>query len=150
MKQYTECVIFDVDGTLLNCDHRRHWLLHKPRNWAAFNAAILDDEPIEEICRVARMFNQMNMPIVIVTARAEDVREETEYCLREKAKISWNAMYMRPTGDYDDDSNVKEAMLDRLLLDGYKPWLVFDDRDRVVEMWRMRGYRTCQVDYGAF
>lgn len=144
------CVIFDVDGTIANCDHRRHWLIHTPRNWKAFNEAIYDDEPIEEICFIARMFNTHGIPVVIVTARSADEKELTEKWIKEKAKIEYHAIYTRESKDYRDDSVVKEELLEQMIQDGYNPFLVFDDRDKVVEMWRRNGLRTCQVDYGAF
>jgi len=42
-------VIFDVDGTLANCEHRMHWIRHRPKNWAAFNRAMPYDTPIQDM-----------------------------------------------------------------------------------------------------
>jgi hypothetical protein len=41
-------------------------------------------------------------------------------------------------------------MLDKIRLDGYNPTLVFDDRSRVVEMWRKNGIKCFQVAEGNF
>lgn len=145
-----DCVIFDVDGTIANCDHRRHWLLHTPRNWKAFNARIYDDEPIDEVCFIAQCFNKLNVPIVIATARSEDVHEITKKWITEKAQIKFDAFYGRSADDYRDDDIVKEEFLYTMRSDGWNPLIVFDDRDKVVKMWRKNGLRTCQVDYGDF
>jgi hypothetical protein len=53
-------------------------------------------------------------------------------------------------GDYRADDIVKEEFLDRILADEYGTQRVFDDRDRVVTMWRRRGLVCCQVAEGNF
>lgn len=57
---------------------------------------------------------------------------------------------MRTAGDYRDDSIVKLELYHEMCDDGYDPYMVFDDRDRVVSMWRELGVRCMQVDYGNF
>ena len=57
---------------------------------------------------------------------------------------------MRAEGDYRADDVVKGELLDRILADGYHPELVFDDRTRVVNMWRARGIMCAQVAEGDF
>jgi hypothetical protein len=59
-------------------------------------------------------------------------------------------LWMRPAGDYRDDSIIKSELLDQILAAGYKPELVFDDRDRVVSMWREREIPCFQVAPGNF
>ena len=41
-------------------------------------------------------------------------------------------------------------MLDELLFYGYNPLLVFEDRDRVVQMWRDAGLKCLQVKPGEY
>ena len=43
---------------------------------------------------------------------------------------------MRKNRDYRPDTIVKKEMYDQMLVDGYKPTLVFDDRPSVLRMWR--------------
>jgi hypothetical protein len=57
---------------------------------------------------------------------------------------------MRKNNDHREDSIVKQEMLDKIRLDGYNPTLVFDDRARVVEMWRKNGIKCFQVAEGNF
>ena len=33
-------IVFDIDGTLANVEHRRQFVASKPKNWAAWNAAM--------------------------------------------------------------------------------------------------------------
>lgn len=59
-------------------------------------------------------------------------------------------LYMRTAGDRRPDDVVKEELLERIRKDGYEPFLVFDDRQRVVDMWRRNGIQCCQVAPGDF
>ncbi len=66
---------------------------------------------------------------------------------------------MRPHGDYTPDEVLKSDWCDeyrlvprgaRELPDDKPVALVFDDRDKVVRMWRERGFRCLQVAPGNF
>jgi predicted kinase len=54
---------------------------------------------------------------------------------------------MRPEKDTRVDHIVKEEMLDKIIADGYDPFLVIDDRPSVVAMWRRRGLTCLQNEY---
>lgn len=147
-------VIFDLDGTLADLTHRRHFVTTKPKNWPAFFAAADQDTCIEPIAKVARGFILAHR-VLICSGRPDDMRDMTEKWL---TKHIWGAngftkhdgLYMRKTGDYRADDIVKSELLDQILVDGFHPELAFDDRDRVVKMWRARGIRCCQVAEGDF
>ena len=51
---------------------------------------------------------------------------------------------------YSPDSEVKENMLADMKKLGFNPTMAFDDRSRVVDMWRDNGLRVFQVDKGDF
>jgi hypothetical protein len=59
-------------------------------------------------------------------------------------------LWMRPDGDRRDDDIVKRELLGRIRMEGYEPVIAFDDRDRVVKMWRDNGIPCCQVAAGDF
>ncbi|MFL2801403.1 MAG: hypothetical protein ACJ0DD_01390 [Paracoccaceae bacterium] len=52
--------------------------------------------------------------------------------------------YFRP------DPEVKSDLYDQMIIDGFKPIIVFDDRASVVNMWRSRGLRCLQCAPGNF
>jgi hypothetical protein len=54
---------------------------------------------------------------------------------------------MRKTDDNRCDSIVKEEIYNEYIKDKYNVLAVFDDRDRVVDMWRRIGLPTYQVYY---
>ncbi len=142
-------IIFDIDNTLANGEHRQAFLRSHPRNWAAFNAAMHLDEPHADIIWLLKELWTTGNRILIATGRNEDDREPTEAWLN-KHSIPYQNLYMRPAKDYRDDAIIKKEIYEQMKADGYDPFMVFDDRDRVVKMWREIGLRCCQVAPGDF
>jgi hypothetical protein len=57
---------------------------------------------------------------------------------------------MRSAGDMRKDSIVKEEIYRQEILGRYNVWFVLDDRNQVVDMWRLLGLRCLQVAPGNF
>jgi len=143
-------IVFDIDGTLSNASHRQHFVRSKPRNWKAFAAGIPNDPPHEDIIWLLKLIiSDMNNNVFIVSARSEDERADTELWLR-KHKIPYDTLFMRASKDYRDDSIIKAEILAKLIAMGRTPYMVFDDRNKVVNMWRDNGIRCLQVAPGDF
>jgi phosphoglycolate phosphatase-like HAD superfamily hydrolase len=145
-------VIFDVDGTIANCEHRVHWVRSRPSNWAAFNRAMHLDTPNADIVWLLRAMHAAGATILIASARGAEQRQVTEDWLRDSAGVGglYEKLYMRAAGDNRSDDIVKSEILDQMILDGYQPSMAVDDRDRVVKTWRARGLRCLQVAEGNF
>lgn len=145
MKTY----IFDIDNTIANNQHRVHYLHETPKNWNEWHKNHHLDTPYWEIIDLMEMALDNGIRIVLCTGRDEKVRDETRKWLEEH-DIHYHHLYMRPLGDRRDDSEVKRELLKQIRADGYDPVLVFEDRDRVVAMWREEGLRCLQVAPGNF
>lgn len=145
-------VIFDIDGTLANIEHRRHWVSSKPKNWSAFNAAMSADVPNFEIVWMLKSFYTSGATIIVASGRSEDDRQVTETWLDNQAGIKnmYKKLYMRASKDYRPDNIVKSEILDQMRCDGFEPIMAVDDRQQVVDMWRNRGLRCLQVAPGNF
>ena len=143
------CWIFDVDGTLSNPTHRKAWLDSKPKNWAAWNAAMAEDSYHADVIQFVRIAKRFDMSVVICTGREVTEREVTETWLKEGG-IEYDGLYMRKKKDYRGDDVIKRELLADIRADGFDPVLVFDDRNRVVDMWRAEGIRCFQVAPGDF
>lgn len=143
------CWIFDVDGTLANTAHRKVHLENKPKRWDLWNAGMADDDCHKDIADFVNSAIILNIPVIICTGREEDYREITHNWLV-KHNIKYDVMLMRRSKDYRSDDIIKKEMLDELKALGYTPSVVFDDRDRVVKMWRENGIRCFQVAEGDF
>ena len=57
---------------------------------------------------------------------------------------------MRSKGDHRSDTEVKKEIYDKYIKDKYNILCVFEDRDKVVKMWRDEGLLCNQVYYGDF
>ena len=78
-----------------------------------------------------------------------ETRAVTEKWLTEN-EIWYKALYMRPAADYRSDDIIKAEILDQMIAAGKTPYMVFDDRNQVTDMWRERGIRCLQVAPGNF
>lgn len=131
-------LIFDIDGTLADCDHRRHHITGGRRDWDGFFATMADDPVIEPIRRLAELASRSGAAIVLCSGRPEKYRTVTEEWLR-RSNVPFEALYMRAEGDFRADYIVKAQLLDGIRKDGHDPLLVIDDRQTVVDMWRENG-----------
>lgn len=165
-------IIFDLDGTLADCEHRRYFvvppedtchecyniiiqkpLIHlqcckcerwptkwKPR-WDKFFQACDQDEPIMPVIKAfwALLETKCFSEVEIWSGRCESSRSKTETWLVNNSLPLAIELKMRPKGDSTPDDHLKEKWLDEALADGKKIEFVFDDRPKVVRMWRRRG-----------
>jgi len=164
-------VIFDLDGTLANIDVRRDKSM-KPNgklDWDIFAApdSIKNwDKPNDPVIQMAKLFHQDGFKIVIFSGRNDRGFDATIDWL-----IWWDVPFdllvMRPDKFKDKswpiadgnpatpdmrfmpDEILKKKMLDTFV-DINDVFLVVDDRDKVVKMWRDLGLNTWQVASGNF
>lgn len=89
--------------------------------------------------------------IIFLSGRQDtkQCREDTEKWLKDNLGLSEVTLIMRSEGDFRPDDVVKE-LYQKYIKDRYNVVCVFDDRDKVVRMWRSLGLLCCQVYYGNF
>jgi phosphoglycolate phosphatase-like HAD superfamily hydrolase len=143
-----DCYLFDIDGTVADCSHRLHHIEKSPKDWDAFFQACDEDSPIEHICDLVRIVS-LELPVVFVSGRSDQCREETEEWLK-KHRLWSGYLYMREHGDHRPDDIIKLELLEKVRSDGWRPIMAFDDRDRVVAAWRSAGIPCAQVAPGDF
>lgn len=148
--------IFDLDGTLADLSHRKHMLeeRHDPSRWRRFYAACGRDEPIHSVIGTMERLRRF-ADVWIFSGRSDEVRGITVDWLTTHTSFMTHeldtALTMRQAGDYRADDVVKREWLDGMLGDDRKRLVaVFDDRDRVVAMWRAAGVHCFQVAPGDF
>lgn len=180
-------IIFDLDGTLADCEHRRHFVdiikstedgylpaievfghnikseqrggYYHPQtknkwkpDWKRFFESCNEDSPIWPVVRVIESLclNNVTIPekeIQIWSGRCESVRDRTEHWLKYIiGEHTYSLLKMRPIGDNTADDILKEMWLDEALRSGKKIDFVFDDRPKVVRMWRKRGIFVFDVN----
>lgn len=141
-----EYVLSDLDGTLANVDHRLHYVKTTPKDWKSFFAGIKDDIFRSDVWESVIGENK---PVILVSARPEKYRRETEEWLRKHGIIrgvNYVTLIMRKDGDTRQDDDVKKDMYKRYFQHN-KVVRIYDDRPRVIRMWRELGINV--VDVGA-
>lgn len=155
--------IFDLDGTLADCTHRLHYIEGPEKDWRAFFAACKADTPIWPAIRTLQDLQKSGAEIWIWTGRSDEVEGETQQWLsdhkifRNVPLLSWEPfrvpekLMMRKAGDYRPDHVLKGEWMARLEPpEAQRLTAVFEDRDRVVQMWRDAGVTCFQVAPGGF
>jgi predicted kinase len=141
------CIVFDIDGTLANCSHRVHHVNSKKKDWVAFMKGIPDDIPNEQVVWLNHLIKRdpYTGPIFLCSGRSENERIDTVEWLR-KHGVFYDRMFMRKAGDYRADHIIKRELLEDIRAEGYEPFIIFDDRQCVVDMWRKEGLFVLQCD----
>lgn len=147
-------IVFDLDGTLANCEHRLAHILQKPKDWTSFFAACIKDEPIDHMIRIfkaigATAVSHPHYQRWIVSGRSDECREDTEKWLGRHVG-SYDYLIMRKAGDHTDDDVLKISWLNDGTIPKERILCVFDDRARVVNAWRSEGIPCYQVAAGDF
>lgn len=153
--------IFDLDGTLALNHHREHFVTGGNKDWDSFFKACGGDLPnIPVITLLGDLVANYGMhQVMIWSGRSEDVRDITiDWLMREGPKVDfaldldycdWSDMLkMRPSGDTTPDQDLKLSWLQGI--DKNHLVCVFDDRQKVVDMWRSQGVTCLQVAPGDF
>ncbi len=152
-----DTIIFDIDGTLADVEHRRHFLSGAKPAWGAFFDEMVNDPPLRDVCLLAELLgdhplvNQGAIKLFLFSGRPETHRKETEEWLLTHARSYFQkaeALLMRGEGDYRADTIVKKEMLRDIQAKGYEVRLVVDDRPSVCDMWRAEGLTVLQHDSG--
>lgn len=141
-------VVFDIDGTVADVAHRLHWIETQPKNWEAFHGGIPYDPEIEPLANLAREL-ALAHTVVFATGRDEKHRSNTVAWLNAHG-MTYKKLYMRPNGDRRIDSEVKHDLIKQIWTEYGRPDLIFEDRQRNVDMFRSLGLITLQVAKGDY
>ena len=141
-----KAVIFDIDGTLADNNHRNafeYWKCDK-------------DAPISHIIDMAKLYSDAGYAIICVSGRnAGSKRDPREYWVKTSEwltnnNVPWDTLHMRGHDDFRKDDIVKEEIFWNKIAERYNVKFAVDDRDQVVEMWRRIGVKCLQCDFGDF
>ena len=142
-------IIFDIDGTLANCEHRQHHVRQKPKRWDLFNKYIPLDTPHDDIIWLAKLMYDTGNTVIICSGRGAESKTVTVDWL-DKHGVKFHGLYMRKEKDSRRDDIIKMELLAEIRKDYGEPFMVFDDRQQVVDAWRANGIRCNQVAPGDF
>jgi len=140
-----KAIICDIDGTLAIRGNRGPFDYSKVKL----------DKPNKILIRILESLRD-NMDyehiLIIVSGREniDNCEKDTREWMHENGLYP-NLLLMREKGDHRSDVIVKKEMYKKHIEPYFKVELVFDDRNKVVRMWRKTlGLKCFQVDYGNF
>ncbi len=128
-------------------------------DWRTFFAACINDEPNVPVIRTLNALRSGGAEIWIWTGRSDEVRTQTIDWLKHHGVLPLfrlspaapEAFLMRKAGDHQNDDTLKFGWLAEVEPPEYKRLAgVFEDRTRVVNMWRKAGIPCFQVAAGDF
>jgi predicted kinase len=137
-EELPNAVIFDLDGTLAHSNGKRGY----------FDWEIVDRDDLDTIVWGTYDLyrrGEGDYRILIVTGRDEKAREASERWL-EYHGIEHDGLFMRTADDFRKDNVVKKEIYEQHIKDRYNVHIVFDDRQKVVDMWRSIGLKVFQVN----
>ena len=163
-------IIFDLDGTLADIENRRKLATkdNGKMDWDVFFDAsnISLDLPNKPVIKMAQLFAADGFNIVIFSGRNDRSYHTTDSWLKQY-NVPVDLLVLRPDKFRDEswpvasgnpatpamrfmpDDKLKKVMLDTFVnIDNV--FCVFDDRKKVVDMWRDNGLTTFQVADGDF
>ena len=146
-------IIVDLDGTLALNKHRSYFV-DKASNckpdWVAYFEACDKDLPNKPVIQTVNALKKQGYRVHIFSARGDIVKTKTLDWLALHG-VNYDDLTMREMDTYTSDEVLKRFwLLD--LYPNYKEdiFCVFDDRDKVVKMWRELGLQCFQVAEGDF
>ncbi|WP_337040591.1 phosphatase domain-containing protein [Emticicia sp. 17c] len=139
-EQLPAAILCDLDGTLA--------ILHARNPYDSERCETdLLNKPVADI---VQLYQKAGTKIIFVSGREEKARKQTMNWLSYN-NISYDALFMRATGDMRKDSIVKKEIYETHIKDKYYVKFILDDRNQVVDLWRLDlGLPCLQVNYGDF
>lgn len=131
-------ILCDIDGTLAHMTNR------SPYEWSRVGEDSIDETIAKLLDLLADKYK-----VILVSGRDSVCRPETKAWLRTH-NVYYDELFMRPEGDSRKDTLIKQEILDNNIRGKFNVAFVLDDRDQVVEMWRINGLKCLQVADGNF
>ena len=151
-----QAIICDLDGTLAITGDR------SPYDASRCDEVDFPNWPV--IQSVKQMYNS-GMKIIFMSGRDSKYREQTERFIQKylsslpSVDVNHNVihdgsipyeLYMRSEGDQRKDSVIKKELFEAHVANKYNIFVVYDDRNSVVDLWRSLGLTCFQVGPGNF
>lgn len=137
-----KAIIVDIDGTVAIRDPE---VGRDPFDYKL----VYTDLPNKEVINVISSLWESGHKLIFVSGR-EDVCFNQSYRWLVEHCPPFVKLLMRKAGDNRSDDIVKREIYDKHIKFDYDVVGVFDDRDRVVKMWREIGLTCFQVAEGNF
>lgn len=132
--------VFDLDGTIADIEHRVKYLKQEKKDYKKFFDCCVNDTPNAWIINLMNTFPTEQ--VYIVSGRNAQVFDLTVGWL-EKNSVQYARLYMRHAKNYEADETLKPVMVEPFQ---HSIEFIVDDRQRVVDMWRRKGFNVLQCN----
>ena len=141
-------VICDIDGTIADTTNRERHLQNGKKDWKSFFSEIGTEDVRQLVIKdVIDLYNK-GKTIIFVSGRPDTYKGQTLKWLNDKLISFGFTLIMRNGNDNREDSIVKEEILNTYFPDKQVIHCCFDDRPRVIRMWRKNGLLVHDVGNG--
>jgi FMN phosphatase YigB (HAD superfamily) len=133
-------VLFDIDNTLADMDHRLHYFKRDEMDWDEFEDQCIYDQPIMPTILVARAFKAFGKQVWCWSGRTERIRSQTEVWLRNNG-VPFEQLLLRPkavaVAEPTETTKLKWLTVSPVPQD--RVICAYDDDPRVVKVLREQG-----------
>jgi hypothetical protein len=131
-------VLFDIDNTLADMDHRLHYMDREVVDWDEFEDEAVYDQPIRPSIMCAQAWNAMGKQVWCWSGRRERIRGITETWLRFHG-VPYTQLLLKPDEEETPAALVKLRWLTQSPVPQERVICAFDDDPRVVKVLREKG-----------
>ena len=136
-----DSVIVDLDGTLSDNSHRKHYIEGDDPDWSRYYGKVSEDGVKQNVRDFVTELEE-DHDIIILTARSNEVRRDTIKWLEEH-EIPFDKLIMLTEGRWDiSDHKFKKEKLQEI----EDPVLAIDDKTSNCKMFENHGLKTYTVE----
>ena len=139
--------ILDIDHTIAIPGEREKYFLSEPIQIEKGEEGIMDDIVFEPTKDIVCLLIDNGFKCIVLTARHESSMEKTLEWLDKKCNITPFEYYCKPIGDMSPDVEFKEKTIDGIIKNNDKPFIIFEDRQDVVDMFKRKNLNVLQVHH---
>lgn len=137
-----KAIICDLDGTLVDSSHRRHFVFNKEniKDWDGWTKATGGDKANQWCVDLIESMADNDIEVIFLTGRSEASRKPTiDWLRRNLPGFDRCLLYMRPVNDRREDYTIKQEIYNNVISKQFEVIFAIDDKDSVVDMWRENG-----------
>jgi predicted kinase len=137
-----KAIMCDIDGTTA-------WMQHRsPYNYKE----VSNDKADFRMFQLLNLLRKSSVKIIFVSGRegSDQCRKDTYNWIQKNLESDCFSLLMRKEHDFRPDEIIKKEIYENNIKDIFDVVAVFDDRNKVVNMWRDLGMLCCQVNDGDF